>query len=221
MNDDERMDAAIREQAEAYHRPPPTPRAEIWARIQTERAARRERPVRESGRVRWVAWAVGMAAVLALGVALGRVTAPDGPEPRLAATDTPATLTPGPVEAQPAAYQVAASEHLSRVETFLTVFSGEVASGRVGEADLEVPARQLLRRTRLLRQSPAATDDVMLRALLDDVEFVLLQIASFAQVGDERELGFVEQGLNQRSVLLRLRSGVPSPPARAASGGAL
>jgi hypothetical protein len=126
-------------------------------------------------------------------------------------------LVPG----MPVAYRRAADEHLGRVETFLTVFRGEVQAGRVGEADFELPARQLLRRTRLLRSSPAAGDDVMLRALLDDVEFVLLQIASFAQVGDERELGFVQQGMDQRSVLLRLRSAVPSGPARTASGGAL
>jgi hypothetical protein len=220
MNDDERMDAAIREQAEAYHRPPPTPRAELWARIEAERAARRARPIPVPGRVRWTVWAVGIAATLAIGVALGRLTAPEPDGPGVAAR--PESTGPnGLGDALPAAYRMAASEHLSRVETFLTVFSGEVESGRVGEADLEMPARQLLRRTRLLRESPAATDDVILRALLDDVEFVLLQIASFAQVGDERELGFVEQGLNQRSVLLRLRSAVPSTVARTASGGAL
>jgi hypothetical protein len=220
MNDEERMDAAIREQIEAFHRPPPTPRDELWARIQAERAARRARPAPVPGRGRWTVWAVGIAATLAIGVALGRITAPE-PEGQSVAVRPESAGANGMGDALPAAYRMAASEHLSRVETFLTVFSGEVESGRVGEADLEMPARQLLRRTRLLRESPAATDDVALRALLDDVEFVLLQIASFAQVGDARELGFVEQGLNQRSVLLRLRSAVPSTVARTASGGAL
>ena len=219
MNDEERMDAAIREQAEAYHRPPPTPRAELWARIEAERAARRERPA-PGPQVRWTVWAVGIAATLAIGVALGRFTAPE-PNGSGVVVRPESTGANGPGDALPAAYRMAASEHLSRVETFLTVFSGDVESGRAGEVDLEMPARQLLRRTRLLRESPAAEDDVVLRALLDDIEFVLLQIASFAQVGDERELGFVEQGLNQRSVLLRLRSAVPSTVARTASGGAL
>jgi hypothetical protein len=219
MSDEERMDAVIREQAEAYHRPPPTPRDALWARIQAEREARRARPAPARRRVRWTVWAVGLAATLAIGVALGRFTAPatNGPD---VATAPVAGGSPSS-GALPAAYRVAASDHLSRVETFLTVFTGEVEAGRVGEADLELPARQLLRRTRLLRASPAAADDVVLRALLDDIEFVLLQIASFAQVGDARELGFVEQGMSQRSVLLRLRSVVPSGPARAASGGAL
>jgi len=219
MNDDERMDAAIRDQAEAYNRPPATPRDALWARIEAERAARRERPA-PGPRVRWTVWAVGIAATLAIGVALGRFTAPE-PNGSGVVVRPESTGANRPGDALPAAYRMAASEHLSRVETFLTVFSGDVESGRAGEADLEMPARQLLRRTRLLRESPAATDDVVLRALLDDIEFVLLQIASFAQVGDERELGFVEQGLNQRSVLLRLRSAVPSTVARTASGGAL
>lgn len=219
MTDEERMDAAIREQAEAYHRPPVTPREELWSRIQAERVLRAQRPAPAPRRVRWTVWAVGLAAALAMGIALGRMTAP-APLPEIAVVpDTVGGI--GSLDGDPGAYRVVAAEHLSRVETFLTVFSGEVGSGHVADVDLELPARQLLRRTRLLRGSPAATDDVVLRALLDDVEFVLLQIASFAQVGDERELGFVQQGLNQRSVLLRLRSAMPSAPARAASGGSL
>jgi hypothetical protein len=219
MND-ERMDAAIREQAEAYHRPADIPRDAMWARIQAEREARRDRPVSAiRPRGRWTAVALAIAATLAIGVALGRWSA-SNPDQVQGTGPTPARVEAA-AGAVPAAYWVAADEHLSRVETFLTGFRGDVESGRVGDADLEMPARQLLRRTRLLRQSPAATDDVVLRALLDDIEFVLLQIASFAQVGDARELGFVEQGISQRSVLLRLRSVSPSGPARTASGGAL
>jgi hypothetical protein len=220
MNDAERLDAAIREQAEGYHRPPETPREAVWARIQAEREARRLAPVpARPGRVQWLAWAAGIAALLAVGIALGRLTAPRTPVEMAAAPES--SVADPLVPTGPDAYQVAATDHLSRVETFLTVFRGEVDAGRVGEAEMEMPARQLLRRTRLLRASPAARDDVILRALLDDIEFVLLQIASYAQVGDERELRFVEQGLNQRSVLLRLRTAMPSPPARTASGGAL
>ena len=217
MTDQDRMDAAIRELAEAVNRPPAPPRDRMWARIRAERSERaRVLPARR--RVRWTVWAVGLAATLAVGIALGRFSAPTG-EPVVAAG--PDSVAPATVEATPAAYRVAAGEHLSEVETFLTVFTGEADAGHVGQADLEAPARRLLRRTRLLRESPAAQEDVALRALLDDVEFVLLQIASYARAGDADELGFVEQGLNQRSVLLRLRSATPGGPARAASGGAL
>jgi hypothetical protein len=73
----------------------------------------------------------------------------------------------------------------------------------------------------MLRESPVTANDVALRGLLDDVEFVLLQIASYSQAGDERELGFVEQGITERSVMLRLRSAVPAGPEPRTVGGSL
>jgi hypothetical protein len=219
MKDDERLDTRIRDLAGGLNAPPPTPRAEIWERIQAERAVRSQRPAgRLSGRVRWVGWAVGLAATLAVGVALGRLGMQ--PETVIPVAAAPDVVTDG-VQAVPAAYRLATAEHLGRVETFLTVFASEAPGGRLATADLELPARQLLRRTRILRQSPVTADDVALRALLDDVEFVLLQIASFAQVGDDQELDFVEQGMNERSVMLRLRSALPSGPERRATGGSL
>jgi hypothetical protein len=219
MKDDERLDTTIRDLAGGLHVPPPTPRAEIWERIQAERVARHQRPHgRLTGRVRWVGWAVGLAATLALGVALGRISVqPDTVIPVAAGPED----DPDPAEAIPAAYRLATAEHLGRVETFLTVFTAEAPGGRLATADFEMPARQLLRRTRILQGSPVTTDDVALRALLDDVEFVLLQIASFAQVGDDPELDFVEQGINERSVMLRLRSAMPSGPERRMAGGSL
>jgi hypothetical protein len=223
MKDDERMDRRISELARDLNAPPPTPRAEMWERIRAERAARR-RPdvVPLKNRTRWVGWAVGLAATLALGVALGRLSMRPG---NLA--DTPVATgamegAAGEATNPPAAYRVATAEHLGRVETFLTVFSADAPDGRrLSNADFETSARQLLRRTRMLRQSPVVANDVALRALLDDVEFVLLQIASFAQVGDERELDFVEQGITERSVMLRLRSALPNVPERATVGGSL
>jgi hypothetical protein len=216
MSDEERVNQMIRSLAEGFHRPPDAPRDQMWERIQALRAAR---PHRRGPRltVRWLAWGVGLAATLALGVAIGRFTASDAPiEVAVLPPDTGVEV----MTAGATAYRLAAAEHLGRVETFLTVFSSEAVAGRVADADFEMPARQLLRRTRLLRESPVA-EDVVLRALLDDVEFVLLQIASFAQVGNERELRFVEQGINERSVMLRLRSAVPDVSQRVIAEGAL
>jgi hypothetical protein len=217
MNDNERLDSMIQELAKEYHRPPDPPRAEMWARIEAERASTRGRPARGSRRVHWGVWVVGLAATLVIGVAIGRFTAGSvGSSPVAAAPDTVGTAAEG----MPAAYRVATAEHMSHVETFLSVFTAEASAGQLDRADLEGPARQLLRRTRLLRASPAV-DDVALRALLDDVEFVLLQISAYAQIGDAQELRFAEQGINERSVLLRLRSALPSAPERAVAGGTL
>lgn len=220
MKDAERLDTTIRDLAGGLHVPPPTPRAEIWERIQAERAARPRRPYGGLTRpVRWVGLAVGLAATLALGVALGRFSMQPEAVPPVAAGPEGDPVNGS--EGIPAAYRLATAEHLGLVETFLTVFTAEAPGDRMATAEFELPARQLLRRTRILRQSPVAADDVVMRALLDDVEFVLLQIASFAQVGDERELDFVEQGINERSVMLRLRSAMPSGPERRMVGGSL
>lgn len=217
MKDDERLDTQIRDLAGGLNAPPPTPRDAIWARIQAERAGRPRKSEPGTGRLRWVVRTVGIAATLALGVALGRLSMRGG-------TSAPVAVVPdtasGPA-GEPAAYRVAATEHLGRVETFLTVFNAEAPAEVARASDFEAPARQLLLRTRLLRQSPVVADDPALRALLDDVELILLQIANFAQAGDARELDFVEQGINERSVMLRLRSAVPDTPQWRNAGGTL
>ena len=75
MNDNERLDSMIQELAKEYHRPPDPPRAEMWARIEAERASTRGRPARASRRVHWGIWVAGLAATLVIGVAIGRFTA--------------------------------------------------------------------------------------------------------------------------------------------------
>jgi hypothetical protein len=217
MKDDERLDSSIRELAGGLNVPPPTPRDEIWARIQAERARRPRKLEAGTGRLRWVVRTVGVAATLALGVALGRLSMRGGTSTPVAAAPDTASVPSG----ESAAYQVAATEHLGRVETFLTVFNADAPTEMARASDFEAPARQLLLRTRLLRQSPAAANDATLRALLDDVELILLQIASFARAGDARELDFVEQGINERSVMLRLRSAAPAASQWRNTGGAL
>jgi hypothetical protein len=70
MNDD-RMDELLAEAARDYNAPADVPREEIWSRIEAERGARRR--VRSPARV-WIWPGVGIAAaaLLAVGVTLGR-----------------------------------------------------------------------------------------------------------------------------------------------------
>jgi hypothetical protein len=218
MTDDERFDARIREAAAAYHQPPETPRDEMWRRIQAERLQRTP-PMsrRRASRGRWIGWAAGVAALLAVGIAIGRVTVRGNPPA------VPVAVQPGGGEGgdgSTLAYQVSASEHLDRVETFLSGFQSDVRSGRIAEADVGGVVRQLLVKTRLLRGSPAA-DDFTVRALLDDIDLVLTQIARYADDRDTTELEYIEQGINQRGVLLKLRSAVPAVTRAAAHEGAL
>ena len=74
-DDDQPLEPELRDAARAYHEPPPVPRQALWAGIQARRAADRQSP--RSRRV-W-AWAAGIAALLALGVGIGRVSVRTSP----------------------------------------------------------------------------------------------------------------------------------------------
>ncbi|PYO76359.1 MAG: hypothetical protein DMD67_08800, partial [Gemmatimonadetes bacterium] len=78
-------------------------------------------------------------------------------------------------------------------------------------------ARDLLATTRLMLDSPAAKD-VRLRGLLEDLECLLAQIAQLPAGADREDVQLISQGLEQRSVLLRLRTASPAGPAARAQG---
>ncbi len=218
----EGLDERIRAAAGDYHRPPETPREAMWDRIRSARDSGELVRVRERRARRWTVWGAGIAAVLALGIAIGRLSAPGaagstggvaaGAPPT--AVGTTAGERPGTVasSAADAAYRMAAAGHLYRVEAFLTQFRSEARSGRV-DPDLRAPARQLLSNTRLLLASPAANDP-SLRTVLDDVELVLAQIAGYSADPSRENLRFIDDGIEQRGVLLELRTLVSaeSPP---------
>ena len=107
---DEQLDEWIREAAHSYHNPPPAPRNEMWHAIQAARRTPDVRPIRRP--IRWLAWSVGVAAVLALGVSIGLIIASDRPAPvPVAAADDPAPTTPQRVST---ALAVVTTEHLTQ-----------------------------------------------------------------------------------------------------------
>jgi len=207
---DERFERRLVEAAQDYHRPPATPREEMWQGIAARRAARRRRAATWRPVLRW---GVGIAAVLALGIGIGRWTA----EPR--------RTGPAPVAAAgggdwgPLAYRVAAAQYLTRTEALLTGFRSEARSGQA-DAQFARQARDLLGTTRLMLDSPAAQDG-RLKGLLEDLELVLAQIAQLSPHGDTEEVQLINQGLEQRSVLLRLRTANPAGPGPVRTQGAL
>ncbi len=148
---------------------------------------------------RWAAAAASVAAVLMLGIAIGRISAPGTP------------ALPPAVAAAPGsdAYRVAAVEHLGRADALLTAFRADAADGR---ADQQVAAwaDDLLLKTRLLLDSPASRDARM-RGLLEDLELVLAQIAQLPQQPrTSTEVDLAEDALERSRVLPRLRTMVPS-----------
>src|SRR6266581_3742182 len=75
--------------------------------------------------------------------------------------------------------------------------------------------------TRLMLDSPAA-NDARLKGLLEDLELVLAQIAQLPARGggDREDVQSINQGLDQRSVLLRLRTANPAGPGPVRTQGA-
>jgi hypothetical protein len=206
-----RFERFWRDAARSYHRPPETPQEEMWSRIAAARKERRSRPGTWGVRVRWMRWGVAAAAVLAVGVAIGRHTAPGELDPPSLASDTPAG------EAA-MAYRVAALDHMQQVETFLTVFRAEAAAYPMESA--AGTARELLVGTRLLLGSPAA-QNAQLAALLEDIELVLSQIALYSGSDGHEELDLIDQGIERRGVLIRLRAIAPAAINVAAARGEL
>jgi hypothetical protein len=209
-NDEERFNEWLQDAAKTYHSPLPTPREELWARIAAERQRRSARRVLELKP--WVRWTLAAAAVLVLGIGIGRWTArertPDGGAP-VAAVDVPADAG--------VAYQVAATQYLSRTEAFLTGFRADLRSGR-SNARFAGQARDLLTTTRLMLDSPAA-DDRRLRMLLEDLELVLVQISQAGR--DPSNTDLITQGMDQRNVLPNLRSAIPAGPVPVRAEGVL
>ncbi|PYP45894.1 MAG: hypothetical protein DMD42_04890 [Gemmatimonadetes bacterium] len=204
---DDRFEERLREAAQDYHRPPATPREELWRRIAAARAERRRVIVSRPA----LRWGAGIAAVLALGVAIGRWSATGSPT---------SSGVPGTGERTSAfVYQLAAAQYLTRTEALLTGFRAETRAG-VPTAQFSVQARDLLCTTRLMLDSPAARD-VRLKSLLEDLELVLAQIAQLPSRGDRDDVQSMNQGLDQRSVLLRLRTANPAGPGPVRTQGAL
>lgn len=220
---DDRLDDQLREAARAYNDPPATPRQEMWDRIQAERAGgqadRRtggsmdeshpsiglsDSPTARPS-VRRFYWPAGIAALLALGIGVGRlsVTRPG--------TDAPAVVAVAPEpRVSEVAYRVATGEHLGQSEAFLTLFRASVRGGGNGQL-ASATAKQLLATNRLLLDSPAASD-ARIRLLLQDLELVLAEIAQLSPRPASPDLDLITEGMERGGVMSRLRTAVPSGP---------
>jgi hypothetical protein len=215
---DDRFDDQMRDSARDYNTPPATPREEMWAAIQSKRAGgpadtrtdgRIDEGKRPSDRpsarpsVRFLRWPAAIAALLALGIGLGRLSAPS-PSPvapvKVASDTLPRTSD--------VAYRVATTEHLGQSEAFLTLFRASVRGGG-NEQLASATARQLLATNRLLLDSPAASD-ARTRLLLQDLELVLAEIAQLSPRPSSPDLDLITEGLERGGVMSRLRTAVPS-----------
>jgi hypothetical protein len=217
---DERFEDQLRESAKEYNAPPETPREVMWAAIQARRAEktggradrRTGEQIDEGGQsvrpsirpsLRFLRWPAGIAALLAIGIGLGRLSAPRTTPNEALVVATEAAPRPAGV-----AYQVATAEHLGQAETFLTLFRTSVRRGG-NEQLASATARQLLATNRLLLDSPAASDN-RTRLLLQDLELVLAQISQLSPRPSSSDLELITDDLKDSGVMSRLRTAVPA-----------
>ena len=193
-----------------YHAPRTPPREEMWARIAAERQRKHVIELRP-----WMRWVVAAAAVLVIGIGIGRWTA----RQPSAAKVTPVAATETDSTQPDVVYQVAATQYLSRAEAFLTGFRAD-ARADAHSARFASQARDLLTTTQLMLDSPAAKDPRM-RSLLEDLELVLVQISQLGTAQDRHDADLITQGMNQSNVLPKLRSAIPAGPVPVRTEGAL
>jgi hypothetical protein len=197
---DEALDGMLAELRRSYNVPPAPPLDAMWGRIQSQRFGAR-RAARGGRRTWWL----GLAAALVVGVGIGRMTSPRPHEVGIAEASRPA-----PRDARPAhdttSYDQTTARYLGQTAALLIALPGEARAGR---ADHRFVARavELLMTTRLLLDSPAAADPKV-RALLEDVELVLAQVAQLESERGRVELELITQALEQRDLLPRLHSAV-------------
>lgn len=210
MND-KRFDELLRETAEEYNRPPETPTDQMWAEIQRQRET--VSPAGAENQNWWrravVLVPMAAAAVLIIGVGIGRWTAPV--EPVSGGPTATGLPIPGGALDGDAFYRVIAGRHLQQTETLLTLFALESPTADDFERQQRVDqwARKLLGDTRLLMDSPAA-EDPALGQLLTDLEFFLARIVHLSGERLDHDKDRINDDLRDRGVLMRLRSQIPA-----------
>ena len=220
-HEDDRLPETVRSAARDYNDPPELSQTDlesVWSAIEKDAFPPRfsspsaDRSTSDSGRRSsnaggWFSTRnlVPLAAVLLLGVAIGRFGLPRKP----VASTTVAVRPPAPDSvAVPEPYQNTTSRYLGQTAALLVALPAEVNAGRADDRFLG-RAHDLLLTTRLLLDTPAATDP-RFRTLLEDLELVLVQVVRLQsdQGSDRTELDLIRQALEQRDVLPRLRNAV-------------
>jgi hypothetical protein len=107
-------------------------------------------------------------------------------------------------------YHAAAVQTLSQAEALLVAWRVDAPRDTAAARQLGTWARDVLGSTRLLLDSPAASDP-RLRSLLDDLELVLAQIVQLSGAPlTDAERALLERSVRDRDLLPRIRSAVPA-----------
>jgi hypothetical protein len=217
---DARFEELMRDAAQTYRRPPEAPLDAMWKEIEAAQlgagiaSSTGLSPKPKPGRRRFdVSRWMAIAATLVIGIGLGRwstalVRSPAPTTTRIAAVSVKDSAAAAVKRDTGLAvpYDVETSRYLGQTAALLIALPSEVRAGRADEQFVN-RAGDLLTRTRLLLDSPAASEPQM-RALLEDLELVLAQVVQLQNNHSKIDLDLINQALEQRDVILRLRTAV-------------
>jgi hypothetical protein len=211
-HEDDQVPETLRSAARDYNTPPELSRSDVedmWSAIEVEAFGKKsfsspsvEGRTSDVGRWFTSRSLLPMAAVLLLGVAIGRFALPRK-QHAPANVAARVAVVPDSVEV-PDPYQAATSRYLGQAAALLVSLPGEVRAGRADGRFLD-RAHDLLLTTRLLIDSPASADP-RFRTLLEDLELVLAQVVRLQSDQSRSELDLIRQALESRDVLPRLRT---------------
>ena len=214
-NQDDKLPESLHRAARDYNKPPELKHADLdgmWSAIEEEAFPKRfttPSPVKAEGRApKTESWFTArnllpLAAVLLLGVAIGRFSLPRA---QTAAANIAVASPSVDSVAVPEAYQSTTSRYLGQAVALLVALPSDGRSDRADDVYLN-RAHDLLLTTRLLLDSPASADP-RFRNLLEDLELVLAQVVRLQSDQSRAELDLIRQALEQRDVLPRLRTAV-------------
>jgi hypothetical protein len=211
---DDRFDELMRDAERTFRTPPQADFDAMWKSIEAAHfggpAARPGAGMERRGfRLLSSRW-VGIAATLVVGIGVGRASTMVGHKMTPAAAPTLAVVEPMPSSRPDTALarpvELETSRYLGQTAALLIALPSDVKNGQAAE-QVALRAGDLLTRTRLLMDSPAANDPQM-RSLLEDLELVLMQVARLQGTGSRVDLDIINRALQQRDVIPRLRTAV-------------
>jgi len=201
--DEKELERRLTELRETWRVAPEPPLDRMWMRIEGE-AFTRGRPGR------WLRNLLPLAATLVAGFGIGQLAPPllrrdEGPTlPAVTARERPPESAPtARLASNEAPFVGVATDYLERVTALLVTLAEESRRGQPVEYS-KAQARDLLSTTRLRMDGPQVSDP-HLRELLDDLELVLAQIVRLPPRPAAPDVYLIDQALDQREVIPRLR----------------
>ena len=202
--DDDRFEEVIRDLPGSFNPPPPPPLDEMWSVIEDAHFDAPRASTSSRGSFLGTPWLA--AATLLVGIGVGALI------PRAknsVTTQSPVVQTvTRDTSAVADAYRDQTHQYLGQAAALLVSLPAKDASAKANSTFAN-KAAELLVTTRLLIDSPAASQDPKLRSLLEDLELVLVQIARLRGERSSRgDLDLIHQAVEQGDVLSRLNSAV-------------